>query len=91
MTASSAEQLRQLNRLFDEAMELPPDVRSHWLARLTEREPEVAASLRRLIAAEESESGLDAGVLHHQIDQTLRRMLPESLAAGTTVGKVPRP
>lgn len=85
-SASSAEQLRRLHRLFDEAMELAPEQRADWLARLAADEPELAARLQRLIAAEEAEAGLDASHLHRQIDQTLRDLMPESLASGTTVG-----
>lgn len=85
-SAASAEQLRRLHRLFDEAMELTAEPRTAWLARLAVDEPELAASLQRLIAAEEAEAGLDARRLQQQIDQTLRQMLPESLAPGTPVG-----
>ncbi len=67
-------------------MELAPERRADWLARLAADEPELAARLQRLIAAEEAEAGLDASHLHRQIDQTLRDLMPESLASGTTVG-----
>ncbi len=67
-------------------MELTAEPRTAWLARLAVDEPELAASLQRLIAAEEAEAGLDARRLQQQIDQTLRQMLPESLAPGTPVG-----
>ena len=45
--------IKQLEPLLDQAMDMPPGERSSWLARLSERSPELASRLAPLLAAQD--------------------------------------
>jgi WD40 repeat protein/tRNA A-37 threonylcarbamoyl transferase component Bud32/TPR repeat protein len=70
----SAAEYAQLSALLDEALELPPEARSAWLASLAAREPRTATLLRQLFVLQSATHGdgflEDRGPLLRQLVDT---------------------